>query len=86
MVEDMRRALAEGRRSVLAVGAVVKGETPDLPFVVVDGEGQRLQPVGAYLRDLMPPARRDRGRPEPVGQGRVTPAGPKERSRQPVLP
>src|SRR6266571_498477 len=49
----MRRALAEGRRSVPAVGAVVRGQTPDLPFVVVDGEGQRLEPAGAYLRDLV---------------------------------
>jgi integrase len=31
---------------------VVKGETPDLPFVVVDGEGAQLEPVSAYLRDL----------------------------------
>lgn len=53
MVEDMRRALAEGRQSVPAVGAVVKDETPDLPFVVVDGEGERLEPVSAYLRELM---------------------------------
>jgi hypothetical protein len=53
VVEDMRRELAEGRLSVPAVGAVVKGETPDLPFVVVDGDGERLEPVVAYLRDLM---------------------------------
>jgi len=51
--EDMQRALAEGRRSVPAVGAVVKGETPDLPFVVVDGDGKQVDPVSAYLRDLM---------------------------------
>jgi hypothetical protein len=48
-----RRDLAEGRRSVPAVGAVVKGETSDRPFVVVDGDGGRLEPVVAYLRDLM---------------------------------
>lgn len=53
MVEDMRRELAEGRRSVPAVGAVVKSGTSDLPFVVVDGDGGRLEPVVAYLRDLM---------------------------------
>ena len=53
MGEDMQRALAEGRRSVPAVGAVVKGETPDLPFVVVDGDGKQVDPVSAYLRDLM---------------------------------
>jgi len=49
----MRRALAEGRRSVPAVGSVVKGETPDLPFLVVDGDGRQLEQVGGYLRDLM---------------------------------
>ena len=53
MVEDMRRALAEGRRSVPAVGAVVRGETSELPFVVVDGDGEHLEPVDAYLRDLV---------------------------------
>jgi hypothetical protein len=47
VVEDMRRELAEGRRSVPAVGAVVKGGTSDLPFVVVDGDGGRLEPVVA---------------------------------------
>ncbi len=49
----MRRALAEGRRPVSAVGAVVKGKTPDLPFVVVDGDDEPVEPVGAYLRDLV---------------------------------
>ena len=53
MVEDLRRELADGRRSVPAVGAVVRGESPDLPFVVVDGDGERLEPVVAYLRELM---------------------------------
>jgi integrase len=53
VVEDMRRALAEGRRSVPAVGAVIRCGSPDLPFVVVDGEGEQLEPVGAYLRDLV---------------------------------
>lgn len=53
MVEDIRRALVEGRGCVPAVGAVVKGEAPDLPFVVVDGLGERLEPVAVYLRDLM---------------------------------
>jgi hypothetical protein len=49
VVEDMRRELAEGRRSVPVVGAVVKGGTSDLPFVVVDGDGGRLEPVVAGL-------------------------------------
>jgi hypothetical protein len=49
----MRQELTEGRRSVPAVGAVVKSATSDLPFVVVDGDGGPLEPVVAYLRDLM---------------------------------
>ena len=53
MVEDMRRELAEGRQSVPAVGAVAQGEMSDLPFVVIDGDGGRLEPVAEYLRDLM---------------------------------
>ncbi len=46
MVEDMRRELAEGRRSVPAVGAVAKGGTSDLPFVVVGAT------VGGWSRSL----------------------------------
>ena len=34
MVEDVRRALLEGRGSVPAVGSVVAGPAADLPFVV----------------------------------------------------
>jgi hypothetical protein len=52
-VEDVRRALLEGRCSVPALGAVVVGSGKDLPFVVVDGGGQVVEPVSAYLRDLM---------------------------------
>ncbi len=51
--EDMRQEPIEGRRSVPAVGAVVEGATSDLPLVVVDGDGGPLEPVIAYLRDLM---------------------------------
>ncbi len=53
MVEDVRRALLEGRGSVPAVGSVVAGPAADLPFVVADGDGQVVEPVSAYLRDLM---------------------------------
>jgi integrase len=52
-VEDVRRALLEGRCSVPAVGAVVAGPRQDLPFVVVDADGRVVEPVSAYLRDLM---------------------------------
>jgi integrase len=53
MVEDVRRALAEGRCPVPAVGAVVAGESVQLPFAVVDGGGAEIGPVSAYLRDVM---------------------------------
>jgi integrase len=53
VVEDVRRALMEGRCSVPAVGAVVAGRGPGLPFVVAAGDGQAVEPVSAYLRDLM---------------------------------
>ena len=53
MVEDIRRALAEGRCSVPATGAVVAGGSMQLPFAVVDGDGTELGPVSAYLRDVM---------------------------------
>jgi hypothetical protein len=50
--EDLRRALMEGRQSVPALGAVVGGLTPDLPFLVVGSDGDHLEPVSAYLRDM----------------------------------
>jgi integrase len=53
LVEDVRRALMEGRCSVPVVGSVIAGEASDLPFVVVDGDGRAVEPVSAYLRDLM---------------------------------
>jgi hypothetical protein len=53
VVEDVRRALMEGRCSVPAVGSVIAGQVSDLPFVVVDGNGRAVEPVSVYLRDLM---------------------------------
>src|SRR5919108_6261398 len=53
MVEDVRRALMEGLGSVPAVGAVLAGRGGHLPFVVVNGDGEELEAVSAYLRDLM---------------------------------
>ena len=52
MVDNMRRSLMEGLRSVPAVGAVAAGQGPNLPFFVVDSDGKELPPVTAYLRDL----------------------------------
>jgi hypothetical protein len=53
MVEDVRRALMEGLGSVPAAGAVLAGQGPQLPFVVVNCDGEELEAVSAYLRDLM---------------------------------
>ncbi|PJM96575.1 hypothetical protein [Streptomyces sp. CB01373] len=53
MVEDVRRALMEGKCSLPEVGAVAAGKTRDLPFVMVDADGCEVGPVSAYLRDLM---------------------------------
>lgn len=53
MVEDMRRALMEGLRSVPSVGAVITGQAAQLPFFVVDSDGEEVEPVSACLRDLM---------------------------------
>ena len=52
MVDNMRRSLMEGLRSVPAVGAVAAGQGPNLPFFVVNSDGEELCPVTAYLRDL----------------------------------
>src|ERR1700736_3358919 len=51
-MEDPRHAWREGQRPVPAAGAVVDGPAPDLPFLVVNGDGEELKPVSAYLRDL----------------------------------
>jgi hypothetical protein len=53
VVEDVRRALMEGKRSVPEVGSVVAGSSPHLPFAVADGDGGEVEPVSIYLRDLM---------------------------------
>jgi hypothetical protein len=53
VVEDVRRALMEGQCSVPAMGSVDAGVAPNLPYVVVDAGGREVEPVSAYLRDLM---------------------------------
>lgn len=52
-MEDVRPALMEGKYSVPKVGAVITESSPHLPFVVVNGDGREVEPVSAYLRDLM---------------------------------
>jgi hypothetical protein len=53
VVEDIRHALAEGRVLVPSTGAVVAGGSVQLPFTVVDNYGAELEPVSAYLTDVM---------------------------------
>jgi hypothetical protein len=70
VVEDVRRALMDGRWSVPAVGSVIAGQVSDLPYVVVDGNGRAVEPVSVYLRDLMQNHAGDtpmRGRPPRAG-------------------
>jgi hypothetical protein len=43
----------EGQCTVPAVGSVDAGVAPYLPYVVVDADGREVEPVSAYLRDLM---------------------------------
>jgi hypothetical protein len=52
VVEDVRRALLEGRCSVPAAGLVVAGRAASLPFVVMDADGREVESVSTYLRDL----------------------------------
>lgn len=52
VVDEVRRALTEGRLAVPAVGTVISGPTPDVPFVVVDADGEEIEPAIAYLMDL----------------------------------
>src|SRR6266568_4979845 len=49
----MRRVLMEGLQSVPSVGAVITGQAAQLPFFVVDSDGGEIEPVSAYLRDLL---------------------------------
>src|SRR6266496_1433372 len=43
----------EGLGSVPALGAVLAGQGAQLPFFVVNSDGEELREVSAYLRDLM---------------------------------
>jgi hypothetical protein len=49
---DLRVQLMEGQASVPSVGEVVPSGRLVPPFVVLDGLGQDVEPVTAYLRDL----------------------------------
>jgi hypothetical protein len=42
----------DGRADLPRVGAVVKGPSLSLPYVVTDAAGREVEPVSGYLRDL----------------------------------
>ena len=48
----MRAELTEGRIELGRWGAVVAGDRPSLPFVVVDPDGAAVEPISRFLQDL----------------------------------
>lgn len=52
-MSEIRRALMDGGEELPGTGAVRAGVTASLPFVVVDGHGEEVEPFSAFLRDLM---------------------------------
>ncbi len=44
--------LIDGRADLPRVGAVVKGSSLSLPYVVIDAAGREIESVSSYLRDL----------------------------------
>jgi len=45
--------LMDGKADLPRVGAVVRGPSLSLPYVVVDAAGREVEPVSSYLRDLL---------------------------------
>ena len=52
-MDDVRRGLVQGRIDLPQVGAVRRGDGGPLPYAVVDGAGQEIEPFSAFLRDLV---------------------------------
>jgi integrase len=50
---DLRKQLMEGLVGLPRLGKVRATDSPVLPFVVVDESGRGVQPVSAYLQDLV---------------------------------
>jgi hypothetical protein len=44
--------LMDGRADLPRFGAVIKGPSLSLPYVVTDAAGREVEPVSGYLRDL----------------------------------
>lgn len=52
-VDDIRQTLLDGRINLPRVGAIRPASTVSLPFVVVDGDGEEVEPFSVFLRELM---------------------------------
>ena len=52
-MEDVRRALVEGRLELPSVGQVRAVRDGSLPYLVVDGNGEAIEPFSVFLRDLL---------------------------------
>jgi integrase len=52
-VDQVRKALLDGRSELPRVGMVRAGTTGSLPFVVVDEHHVEIEPFSVFLRDLM---------------------------------
>lgn len=52
-MDEVRQALLDGGRQVPRIGSVGAGTTTSLPFVVVDEQGDEVEPFSVFLRDLM---------------------------------
>ncbi len=52
LVKDLHRALLEGRLDLPSVGRVRAGDGT-LPYLVVDGNGEAVEPVSAFLLDML---------------------------------
>jgi integrase len=49
---SIRNELREGRAALPAIGAVVEGDRPSLPYSLIDAAGVEVEPVSRFLRDL----------------------------------
>lgn len=52
MIQDLRTELIEGRAEIPRIGLVAASGWKHPPYIVLDGCGRALEPVGQYLRDL----------------------------------
>jgi hypothetical protein len=51
--DGVRELVGQGSLEIRRVGAVLKGRETGLPSLVVDDRGVEVEPVAAFLRDLM---------------------------------